>query len=129
MAKLCGGSGTPDQKTKFAALMEIWNGRINLGVEENDIIKTPFESFQMILLLQRITSIFQSICPAVNPKYLSILKNAFLWHLRGTWNENKLEETMPPEIYFKHAGLFVDSCQAHLGPIIPINPLVKKIFN
>lgn len=45
MSDVCGSGGGDDMKGKFGQLMEIWKGRVTKGIEEDEVLKYPYEVF------------------------------------------------------------------------------------
>ncbi|XP_035703320.1 uncharacterized protein LOC110843355 [Folsomia candida] len=121
MSDVCGSGGGDDMKGKFGQLMEIWKGRVTKGIEEDEVLKYPYEGKNMVQLLYKIVGVFHEICPAVNYQYLALLKNIFILHMKVVWAKGPVE-AIPSDDYWRHATLFIDSCFGHFGH--GMNPLM-----
>jgi hypothetical protein len=109
----CGGKADADLKGKLGQVMDIWKARVSNGLETLESIKIPYEALYKARVVDGIVETFHRTCPTVPSEYLNILKAVFLTHLRTAWKRYP-EAVGVEDDYWRHTGMFLDSCSSHV---------------
>jgi hypothetical protein len=88
MKSVCKGTKTDKYAPKFASVMEIWNGRMYRDLETYGTIDYYDKGAEYrVKILFEMIDIFTHGCPHIDVRYMSLLANVFLMHLREVWKQ------------------------------------------